>query len=111
MATAASPSVDQPGPSSWFQPRMPGRTFASVEVPQVPSGRHRVARPIAAVGTRATGEHPRSRTAQRSDTLTAQELGIARLVATWSTLMPAMVTTGGHLRGFHRCEAGKQLRR
>lgn len=34
---------------------------------------------------RATGERPRSRTAQRSDALTAQELQIARLVATGAT--------------------------
>ncbi len=34
---------------------------------------------------RATGEHPRSRTAQPTDSLTAQELHIARLVATGAT--------------------------
>lgn len=34
---------------------------------------------------RATGEHPHKRTAQPTDTLTAHELHIARLVATGAT--------------------------
>jgi DNA-binding CsgD family transcriptional regulator len=58
---------------------------------------------------RATGEHPRSRTAQPSDALTAQELQIARLVATGATsrevgaqLFLSPRTIEAHLRSIFR---------
>jgi DNA-binding NarL/FixJ family response regulator len=58
---------------------------------------------------RATGEHPRSRTAQPSDALTAQELHIARLVATGATsrevgaqLFLSPRTIEAHLRNIFR---------
>ena len=58
---------------------------------------------------RATGEHPRSRTAQPTDALTAQELHIARLVATGATsrevgeqLFLSPRTIEAHLRNIFR---------
>ena len=58
---------------------------------------------------RATGERPRSRSAQPSDTLTAQELRIARLVATGATSREAGAqlflsprTIESHLRSIFR---------
>jgi DNA-binding CsgD family transcriptional regulator len=58
---------------------------------------------------RATGERPRSRSAQPSDTLTAQELQIARLVATGATsrevgaqLFLSPRTIEAHLRSIFR---------
>jgi DNA-binding CsgD family transcriptional regulator len=58
---------------------------------------------------RATGEHPRGRTAQPADALTAQELQIARLVATGSTsrevgtqLFLSPRTIEAHLRSVFR---------
>lgn len=58
---------------------------------------------------RATGEHPRSRTTQPTDALTAQELHIARLVATGATsrevgeqLFLSPRTIEAHLRNIFR---------
>ena len=58
---------------------------------------------------RATGEHPRKRTAQPTDALTAQELHIARLVATGATsrevgaqLFLSPRTIEAHLRNIFR---------
>ena len=58
---------------------------------------------------RATGEHPRKRTAQPADALTAQELTIARLVATGATsrevgeqLFLSPRTIEAHLRNIFR---------
>src|SRR5690606_39249791 len=58
---------------------------------------------------RATGEHPRQRTAQPTDTLTAQELHIARLVAAGATsrevgaqLFLSPRTIEAHLRNIFR---------
>ena len=58
---------------------------------------------------RATGEHPRKRTAQPADVLTAQELTIARLVATGATsrevgakLFLSPRTIEAHLRNIFR---------
>src|SRR5690606_15008136 len=58
---------------------------------------------------RATGEHPRKRTAQPSDDLTAHELHIARLVATGATnrevgaqLFLSPRTIEAHLRSIFR---------
>jgi len=58
---------------------------------------------------RATGEHPRSRTAQPTDALTAQELHIARFVATGATsrevgaqLFLSPRTIEAHLRNIFR---------
>ena len=58
---------------------------------------------------RATGEHPRSRTARPADALTAQELHIARLVAAGSTsrevgaqLFLSPRTIEAHLRSIFR---------
>jgi DNA-binding CsgD family transcriptional regulator len=58
---------------------------------------------------RATGEHPRKRTARPTDTLTAQELHIARLVATGATskevgaqLFLSPRTIEAHLRSIFR---------
>uniref|UniRef100_UPI0022B7F7E0 LuxR C-terminal-related transcriptional regulator n=1 Tax=Desertihabitans aurantiacus TaxID=2282477 RepID=UPI0022B7F7E0 len=58
---------------------------------------------------RATGEHPRGRTAQPADELTAQELHIARLVATGATsrevaaqLFLSPRTIEAHLRNIFR---------
>nr|WP_243851338.1 LuxR family transcriptional regulator [Modestobacter marinus] len=58
---------------------------------------------------RATGEHPRSRTEQSTDALTAQELHIARLVATGATsrevgeqLFLSPRTIEAHLRNIFR---------
>lgn len=58
---------------------------------------------------RATGEHPRKRTAQPADALTAQELHIARLVATGATsrevaahLFLSPRTIEAHLRNIYR---------
>ncbi|WP_214407537.1 helix-turn-helix transcriptional regulator, partial [Pseudonocardia lacus] len=58
---------------------------------------------------RATGEHPRSRSTQPSDALTAQELQIARLVATGATsrevgaqLFLSPRTIEAHLRSIFR---------
>ncbi|MCD4535538.1 LuxR C-terminal-related transcriptional regulator [Nocardioides sp. cx-169] len=58
---------------------------------------------------RATGEHPRKRTAQPTDSLTAQELHIARLVATGATsrevagqLFLSPRTIEAHLRSIFR---------
>lgn len=58
---------------------------------------------------RATGEHPRKRTAQPTDCLTAQELHVARLVATGATsrevaaqLFPSPRTIEAHLRSIFR---------
>ncbi|WP_208008341.1 ATP-binding protein [Agromyces protaetiae] len=58
---------------------------------------------------RATGEHPRERTAQPSDALTAQELHVARLVATGATsrevgaqLFLSPRTIEAHLRSIFR---------
>lgn len=58
---------------------------------------------------RATGEHPRKRTAQPTDALTAQELHIARLVATGATsrevaahLFLSPRTIEAHLRNIYR---------
>lgn len=58
---------------------------------------------------RATGEHPRKRTAQPADRLTAQELHIARLVATGATsrevgtqLFLSARTIEAHLRNIFR---------
>ena len=58
---------------------------------------------------RATGENPRKRTAQPTDALTAQELHIARLVATGSTnrevgaqLFLSPRTIEAHLRNIFR---------
>ncbi|MCD9154762.1 ATP-binding protein [Aeromicrobium duanguangcaii] len=58
---------------------------------------------------RATGEHPRSRTAQPTDALTAQELHISRLVATGATsreigaqLFLSPRTIEAHLRNIFR---------
>ena len=57
----------------------------------------------------ATGEHPRKRTAQPTDSLTAQELHIARLVATGATsrevaehLFLSPRTIEAHLRNIFR---------
>ncbi|GAB2603130.1 ATP-binding protein [Pseudactinotalea suaedae] len=58
---------------------------------------------------RATGEHPRARTAQPSDDLTTQELHVARLVATGATsrevgaqLFLSPRTIEAHLRNIYR---------
>ena len=58
---------------------------------------------------RATGEHPRSRTAQPTDDLTAQEPHIARIVATGATskevaaqLFVSPRTIEAHLRNIFR---------
>jgi DNA-binding NarL/FixJ family response regulator len=58
---------------------------------------------------RATGEHPRNRTAQPADALTAHELHIARLVATGATsrevgaqLFLSPRTIEAHLRSIFR---------
>ncbi|MTB89016.1 AAA family ATPase [Aeromicrobium senzhongii] len=58
---------------------------------------------------RTTGEHPRSRTAQPTDALTAQELHVARLVATGATsrevgaqLFLSPRTIEAHLRSIYR---------
>lgn len=70
------------------------------------------AEPFAARAARelhATGEHPRKRTAQPTDALTAQELAIARLVATGATsrevgaqLFLSPRTIEAHLRNIFR---------
>jgi DNA-binding NarL/FixJ family response regulator len=58
---------------------------------------------------RATGEHPRKRSAQPTDELTAQELHVARLVATGATsrevaaqLFLSPRTIEAHLRSIFR---------
>src|SRR5690606_1896398 len=58
---------------------------------------------------RATGEHPRSRAAQPTDALTAQELHIARIVSTGATsrevgaqLFLSPRTIEAHLRSIFR---------
>ncbi|MCA5893630.1 helix-turn-helix transcriptional regulator [Isoptericola sp. NEAU-Y5] len=58
---------------------------------------------------RATGEHPRARTARPTDGLTAQELHVARLVATGATsrevgtqLFLSPRTVEAHLRNIFR---------
>ncbi|MGH9271197.1 MAG: helix-turn-helix transcriptional regulator, partial [Ilumatobacteraceae bacterium] len=63
----------------------------------------------AAQELRATGEHPRKRTAQPTDALTAHELHIARLVATGATsrevgaqLFLSPRTIEAHLRSIFR---------
>ncbi|MFC4110646.1 LuxR C-terminal-related transcriptional regulator [Micromonospora zhanjiangensis] len=63
----------------------------------------------AASELRATGEHPRARTAQPTDELTTQELHVARLVATGATsrevgtqLFLSPRTIEAHLRNIFR---------